>query len=204
MADITEDLLQTLAAGDPIAMLLVATAGKPVGRELRAIAAELREARARIAKLEHEPPHLPDHVRAIVQERDAARAEVAAVEAAICDRGVSERDCGLPLAERVDHILLDLKQCRFDLAASEMENAKLRAQLHADDQRAWEALGKPEGTYTTTNVQRLCAEVERLRDMLSRLCFAVERSTIGHGVYEEWYEIEEAAREIIDAAKETP
>ena len=37
------------------------------------------------------------------------------------------------------------------------------AQLHADDQRAWEALGKPEGTYDTTNVQRLCAEVERLR-----------------------------------------
>lgn len=25
---------------------------------------------------EHEPPHLPDHVRAIVQERDAARAEI--------------------------------------------------------------------------------------------------------------------------------
>ncbi|MFN9443781.1 MAG: hypothetical protein ACK58T_22245 [Phycisphaerae bacterium] len=25
---------------------------------------------------EHEPPHLPDHVRAIVQERDAARADL--------------------------------------------------------------------------------------------------------------------------------
>ena len=62
---------------------------------------------------EHEPPHLPDHVRAIVQERDAAR-----------------------------------------------------SQLHADDQRAWETLGKPEGTYETTNVQRLCAEVERLRAAL--------------------------------------
>ena len=38
-----------------------------------------------------------------------------------------------------------------------------RAQLQADDQRAWETLGKPEGTHDTTNVQRLCAEVERLR-----------------------------------------
>lgn len=54
MADITEDLLQTLAAGDPIAMLLVATTGKPVGRELRAIAAELREARADVERLRGE------------------------------------------------------------------------------------------------------------------------------------------------------
>ena len=44
-----------------------------------------------------------------------------------------------------------------------------RAQLHADDQRAWEALGKPEGTHDTTNVQRLCAEVERLRAKLRRM-----------------------------------
>lgn len=42
----------------------------------------------------------------------------------------------------------------------------LRAQLHADDQRAWEALGKPEGTHDTTNVQRLCAEVEHLRGII--------------------------------------
>ena len=50
-----------------------------------------------------------------------------------------------------------------DLYETEQELRAARAQLHADDQRAWETLGKPEGTYSTTNVQRLCAEVERLR-----------------------------------------
>lgn len=100
------------------------------------------------------------------------RAEVAAIDAAISDRGVAERDCGLPLDQRIDNILVDLKQCRFDLAASEMENAKLRAQLQADDERAWETLGRPEGTHETTNVQRLCAEVEQIkadRDSLLRI-----------------------------------
>lgn len=51
--------------------------------------------------------------------------------------------------------------------ASELDAA--RAQLHADDHRAWEALGRPEGTYDTTNVQRLCAEVERLRSRVGWL-----------------------------------
>jgi hypothetical protein len=46
------------------------------------------------------------------------------------------------------------------------ERDAARAQLQADDQRAWESLGKPEGTYDTTNVQRLCAEVERLRGII--------------------------------------
>ena len=46
------------------------------------------------------------------------------------------------------------------------ERDAARALLQADDQRAWEALGKPEGTHDTTNVQRLCAEVERLRGII--------------------------------------
>ena len=50
-----------------------------------------------------------------------------------------------------------------DVRAIAAELRAARAQLHADDQRAWEALGKPEGTHDTTNVQRLCAEVDRLR-----------------------------------------
>lgn len=49
------------------------------------------------------------------------------------------------------------------------EIAKMRAQLQADDQRAWEALGRPGGTHDTTNVQRLCAEVERLRLQLEHV-----------------------------------
>ena len=49
------------------------------------------------------------------------------------------------------------------------ERDAARAQLHADDQRAWETLGKPEGTYDTTHVQRLCAEVEQLRSRVGWL-----------------------------------
>jgi outer membrane murein-binding lipoprotein Lpp len=139
---------------------------------------------------------------ALLDELDAARAEVATVDAAISDRGVSERDCGLPLAKRVDNLILDLKQCRFDLAAAEMENAKLRAQLQADDQRAWESLGKPEGTHDTTNVQRLCAEVERLRsdmreavELLGAFQFTVAPGELG---------LHERRTALLEKHKETP
>ena len=53
-----------------------------------------------------------------------------------------------------------------DLYETEQELRAARAQLHADDQRAWESLGHPEGAYETTHVQRLCAEVQRLRAAL--------------------------------------
>ena len=40
------------------------------------------------------------------------------------------------------------------------EIKQLKEQLIHDDNRAWEALGKPEGTYDTTNVERLCKQTE--------------------------------------------
>ena len=141
MADITDERLREIATSDPLVLAICAQMGEPSWADVRVIAAELL----------------------------AARAEVAAVEAAISDRGVSERDCGLPPPERVNNLISDLKQCRCDLAQTEMEHEQLRAQLRADDERAWETLGKPEGTYSTTNVQRLCAEVERLRAELRRM-----------------------------------
>ena len=58
----------------------------------------------------------------------------------------------------------------------------VRAQLQADDQRAWETLGKPAGTYETTNVQRLCAEVERMRaDMREAVELLRELGRPDHG-----------------------
>ena len=90
---------------------------------------ELLAARARIAKLEQEPPM------------------------ALVDFGVG----------------FNWKGLREDMQRLREERDVARAQLHADDQRAWESLGKPEGTYSTTNVQRLCAEVERLRAELRRM-----------------------------------
>lgn len=54
----------------------------------------------------------------------------------------------------------------YRMVVAEVE--RLRAQLQADDERAWETLGRPEGTYDSTNVQRLCAEVERLKDDAAR------------------------------------
>ena len=71
---------------------------------------------------EHEPPHLPDHVRAIVQERDAARAELEQL-----------------------HLAIRFGEC---------------SAARAD-----------------------------LRDMLARLCAAVEHCAPGYGVYEDWCDI---------------
>lgn len=96
------------------------------------------------------------------------------------------------VVKRAREMLDELDALRAHVAernAAVRERDAARAQLHADDQRAWEALGKPHGTYETTNVQRLCAEVERLRDMLARLCIAVEHSAPGYGVYEDWGDI---------------
>lgn len=58
------------------------------------------------------------------------------------------------------------KGLREDMQRLRAERDAARAQLHADDLLAWETLGRPEGTYETTNVQRLCAEVERLREQV--------------------------------------
>lgn len=46
------------------------------------------------------------------------------------------------------------------------EIKQLEEQLMQDDNRAWEALGKPEGTYDTTNVERLCNQIESLKNEL--------------------------------------
>lgn len=61
--------------------------------------------------------------------------------------------------------MAEINHMQTMLAMSKLraERDAARAQLQADDQRAWETLGKPEGTHDTTNVHRLCAEVERLR-----------------------------------------
>ena len=45
------------------------------------------------------------------------------------------------------------------------EEAKLDLR---DRALAWEALGKPEGTFKTSAVERLCDEIERLRRHLLR------------------------------------
>ena len=169
MADPTDERLREISQGATI-----------YGHERNAIAAELLAARNKIrADEEHLPTigRLTQDLHETEQELLAARARIAKLEQeppmALVDFGVG----------------VNWKGLHEDMQRLRAERDALRTQLHADDQRAWEALGKPEGTHETTNVQRLCAEVERLRDMLARLCIAVERATIGFGVYEEWYEI---------------
>lgn len=75
----------------------------------------------------------PDHkdcaVRRLIAELRAARAELAAVDDAIADRGVPERDCTLPVAERVDNIIVELKQWRHEAGKEMQENDRLRTRL---------------------------------------------------------------------------
>lgn len=175
--------------------------------EVRAIAAELLAARARITKLEQEPPMamidfgvgvnwkgLSEERKRLRAELDAARADFAAVACVLppccgsladaAQEVVDERDAARAEVERLRNhidsagtgfnvalgaIRLSLEQADKDRDALRAEVERLRAQLHADDHRAWEALGRPEGTYDTTNVQRLCAEVERLNGLLPLL-----------------------------------
>lgn len=102
MADrTTDERLREIATSDPLVLAISAQMGEPSWADVRAIAAELL----------------------------AARAEVAAVEAAICDRGVSERDCSLPLAKRVDNLIVDLRTWSLSYAQTVMENERLRAEV---------------------------------------------------------------------------
>lgn len=92
-------------------------------------------------------------IRRLAAEICRLWAEVAEIDDVIGGRGVPERDCTLPLPERVDNIIVELKNWRHSSATEAMENEKLRAenerllavrdQLHnwrvmeQDDGRAW-------------------------------------------------------------------
>lgn len=54
----------------------------------------------------------------------------------------------------------EVKELKQKILELQGHNKQLRQQLEQDDLRAWEALGKPEGTYDTTNVERLCKQIE--------------------------------------------
>lgn len=64
----------------------------------------------------------------LAAELRAARAELAAVDSVIGDRGVPERNCTLPLPERVDNIIVELKNWRHECATEAAANEKLRAE----------------------------------------------------------------------------
>ena len=83
----------------------------------------------------------------------AARAEVERLREQLAHPPMQMVDiAALPNLQGILDDLKSLKDCRKT--------------NYDNENRAWEALGKPEGTHDTTNVQRLCAEVERLRGEL--------------------------------------
>lgn len=96
---------------------------------------ERDEARAELARLQtwtgmisvldkHYPPEtfptMPDtasrddgaRIVSLVRRLDEARSELKAIDDVIADRGVPERDCTLPLPQRVDNIIAELKTWR--------------------------------------------------------------------------------------------
>ena len=58
---------------------------------------------------------------------DRLHIELAAIDTAISDRGVAEKDCTLPLAERISNIISELKEWRHKCSVAEAENERLRA-----------------------------------------------------------------------------
>jgi hypothetical protein len=157
---ITDERLREIASSNPLVLAICAQMGEPSWADVRAIAAELIAARARVAELEQQPPM------------------------ALVDLGVGVNWAGL----------------REDMQRLRAERDAVRAQLHADDQRAWEALGKPEGTHDTTNVQRLCAEVERLRADMREAVELIAQVNENHMPHATWLDARDA---LLEKHKET-
>ncbi len=63
--------------------------------------------------------------KALAAGKAKAEAELAAVDAAIADRGVPERDCSLPLPERVSNIISELKNWRHEAGTAQAEVERL-------------------------------------------------------------------------------
>lgn len=110
-------------------------------------------------------------------EREEARAEVAAAREHM---GVVQSALDAAHLEEVED----------ELGGLRAEIRRLDGVIDDIEERAWKALGEPEGTHDTTNVQRLCAEVARLRDMLALLCAAVDYSAPRYGVDEDWADLD--------------
>lgn len=70
-----------------------------------------------------------DRARAICELHRRA-AEYDKVDAAIADRGVPERDCRLPLPERVDNLIVELKNWRHECAVLSMRE-EVQAKIDA-------------------------------------------------------------------------
>lgn len=56
-------------------------------------------------------------------------AELSAIDKSIMDRGVCERDCTLPLAQRVDNLIVDLRTEEHEWATQQVRMAKLQSML---------------------------------------------------------------------------
>ncbi len=69
----------------------------------------------------------------LLLERDTLRAKLADVEKVIEGRGVAENDCTLPLAERVDNLILAMRNAHHAWADAEREAKDLRAKLAASE-----------------------------------------------------------------------
>lgn len=69
-------------------------------------------------------------IEELQREVAGLRAELAAIDKAIVDRGVCERNCNAPLPERVDALIVEQRSAEYWRASAKLlmdENASLRA-----------------------------------------------------------------------------
>lgn len=88
---------------------------------------------------------------------DRLHIELAAIDTAISDRGVAEKDCTLPLAERISNIISELKEWRHKCSVAEAENERLLALTSEFNEVS---IGLDE---STASLKRVLADNERLR-----------------------------------------
>ncbi len=145
-----------------------------VGDEIEAaLSLLMSECSACDSRYEVGPQNAMHDLRALIARR-VAEAEArgattieTVIDGVIADRGVPERDCTLPLEDRVDNIIVELKTWRHEAAVNALRVVKVERER--DDARAEVERLKAGGCARDQRTTQFCAEAVALQRENERL-----------------------------------